>query len=215
MTAVVNIPASLGGMLLGVYVTGTLYILNSPEATRGIASILIPMMAGLVPFGVVYLIQRVYYAFEDARTPFRLQVIISVVAVVTGLLALLLPQPWVGFGIGVGQTLSNLVGAVVGVVWVRRRLDGLPLGVITRGYVRLTLASLAGAVPARSWRGPCPGPSPGASRARWSCWSPAARSSSPTWWSRAGCGCARSTSCSNRCSGVRAASCPGAERPLG
>ena len=86
------------------------------------------MMAGLVPFGVVYLIQRVYYAFEDARTPFRLQVIISVVATVAGLAALLLPDPWVGFGIGVGQTVSNLVGAVVGVVWVRRRLDGLPLG---------------------------------------------------------------------------------------
>ena len=104
LTAVVNIPASIGGMLLGVYVTATLYILNSPEATRGIASIMIPMLAGLVPFGVVYLIQRVYYAFEDARTPFRLQVIISVVATVTGLGALLLPDPWIGFGIGVGQT---------------------------------------------------------------------------------------------------------------
>jgi putative peptidoglycan lipid II flippase len=148
LTAVVNIPATVGGMMLGVYITGTLYILNSPQATRGIASILIPMMAGLVPFGVVYLIQRVYYAFEDARTPFRLQVIISVVATVAGLLALLLPDPWVGFGIGAGQTLSNLVGAVVGVVWVRRRLDGLPLGTITRSYVRLTVASLGGAVPA-------------------------------------------------------------------
>jgi putative peptidoglycan lipid II flippase len=148
LTAVVNIPASIGGMLLGVYVTGTLYILNSPEATRGIASIMIPMLAGLVPFGVVYLIQRVYYAFEDARTPFRLQVIISVVATVTGLGALLLPDPWIGFGIGVGQTVSNLVGAIVGVIWVRHRLDGLPLGSITRSYVRLTLASLAGAVPA-------------------------------------------------------------------
>jgi putative peptidoglycan lipid II flippase len=148
LTAVVTIPATVGGMMLGVYVTGTLYILNSPQATRGIASILIPMMAGLVPFGVVYLIQRVYYAFEDARTPFRLQVIISVVATAAGLLALLLPDPWIGFGIGAGQTLSNLVGAVVGVVWVRRRLDGLPLGTITRSYVRLTVASLGGAIPA-------------------------------------------------------------------
>ena len=105
-------------------------------------------MAGLVPFGVVYLIQRVYYAFEDARTPFRLQVIISVVATVAGLLALLLPDPWVGFGIGAGQTLSNLVGAVVGVVWVRRRLEDCRSARITRSYVRLTVASLAGAVPA-------------------------------------------------------------------
>ena len=89
------------------------------------------MLAGLVPYGWCTSIQRVYYAYEDARTPFRLQVIVSVVATVTGL-APSSSRPVGRLRVGVGQTVSNLVGAVVGVIWVRHRLGGLPLGTITR-----------------------------------------------------------------------------------
>ena len=62
--------------------------------------------------------------------------------------------------------MSNLVGAVVGIIWVRHRLDGLPLGSITRSYVRLTLASLAGAVPAARWPGRSRRPSTAVRRGR-------------------------------------------------
>ena len=51
----------------------------------------------------LYLIQRVYYAYEDARTPFWLQVLVTVVATVAGLVAALVP-PDAGVVVGLGQT---------------------------------------------------------------------------------------------------------------
>ena len=34
------------------------------------------MILGLVPFSAQYLFQRVFYAFDDARTPFWVQVLV-------------------------------------------------------------------------------------------------------------------------------------------
>jgi putative peptidoglycan lipid II flippase len=102
-------------------------------------------MLGLVPFGVLFLLQRVFYAFEDARTPFMLQIVVTVVATVANLASLLLPLGWIVVGVGAGQALSNLAGMVVGLVLVRRLLNGLPLGEVTRTYVRLGVASVVAA----------------------------------------------------------------------
>jgi putative peptidoglycan lipid II flippase len=88
------------------------------------------------------LLQRVFYAFEDARTPFRLQIVVTVVATIANLASLLLPVRWMAVGVGAGQSLSNLAGVTVGLVLVRRRLNGLPLRDAGRTYVRLGVASV-------------------------------------------------------------------------
>jgi putative peptidoglycan lipid II flippase len=100
------------------------------------------MMVGLVPFGLLFLLQRVFYAFEDAKTPFRLMVVVTVVATLANLASLLLPPRWIVVGVGAGQAVSNLAGLAIGLVLVRRRLNGLPLSNVARTYVRLGAASL-------------------------------------------------------------------------
>lgn len=145
LAAVATVPASVGGIVLGTAVTGTLYLNQSRPEQHGIAGIMMAMLAGLVPFGVLYLLQRVFYAFEDARTPFLLQVVVTVVATAVNLGALWLPDRWVGVAIGAGQSVSNLAGAVVGLVLVRRLLGGLPLALTVRTHVRVLVASLAAA----------------------------------------------------------------------
>jgi putative peptidoglycan lipid II flippase len=142
LTAVATVPATVGALVLGFVATATLYMGNSAASTRGIALVMMAMMSGLVPFGVLYLLQRVFYAFEDAKTPFRLQIVVTVVATFVNLASLLLPLPWIAVGVGAGQALSNLAGMVVGLVLVRRRLETLPLADVTRTYVRLGVASL-------------------------------------------------------------------------
>jgi len=142
LTAVATVPATVGAFVLGFAATATLYLGSSEASTRGIATVMMAMMLGLVPFSLFYLLQRVFYAFEDARTPFRLQIVVTVVATITNLLSLLLPLQWIAVGVGAGQALSNLAGMVVGLVLVRRRLGGLPLGAVLRTYVRLGVASL-------------------------------------------------------------------------
>jgi putative peptidoglycan lipid II flippase len=146
LTAVATVPATVGAVVLGFAATSTLYWWNSEASTRGIAAVMMAMMFGLVPFGILYLLQRVFYAFEDAKTPFKLQIVVTVVATIANLASLLLPLRWMAVGVGVGQALSNLIGMAVGLVLARRRLQGLPLGAVSRTYVRLGVASvLAGA----------------------------------------------------------------------
>jgi len=142
LTAVATVPASVGALVLGFAATATLFQGSSAASTRGIAVVMMAMMLGLVPFGVLYLLQRVFYAFEDARTPFRLQIVVTVVATIANLASLLLPVRWMAVGVGAGQSLSNLAGVTVGLVLVRRRLNGLPLRDAGRTYVRLGVASV-------------------------------------------------------------------------
>ena len=148
LTAVATVPATVAAFVLGFAATATLYQGSSESSTRGIATVMMAMMVGLVPFGVLYLLQRVFYAFEDARTPFRLQLVVTAVATIANLASLLLPLRWIAVGVGAGQALSNLAGMAVGLVLARRRLEVLPLREVSRTYVRLGVASVLAAAAA-------------------------------------------------------------------
>jgi putative peptidoglycan lipid II flippase len=145
LTAVATVPATVGAFVLGFAATATLFYSNSPASTRGIATVMMAMMIGLVPFGILFLLQRVFYAFEDAKTPFKLTVVVTVIATVANFASLLLPLRWIVVGVGAGQAVGNLAAMGLGLILVRRRLNGLPLSEVTRTYVRLGVASLVAA----------------------------------------------------------------------
>jgi putative peptidoglycan lipid II flippase len=145
LTAVATVPATVGAFVLGFAATATLFYGVSATESRGIAEVMMAMMVGLVPFGILFLLQRTFYAFEDAKTPFKLTVVVTVIATLANLASLLLPLRLIVVGVGAGQALSNFVGLALGLVLVRRRLNGLPLSEVTRTYVRLGVASLVAA----------------------------------------------------------------------
>jgi putative peptidoglycan lipid II flippase len=145
LTAVATVPATVGAFVLGFAATATLFAGNSAAETRGIATVMMAMMVGLVPFGILFLLQRTFYAFEDAKTPFKLTVVVTVIATAANLASLLLPLRWIVVGVGAGQALSNFVAMGLGLVLVRRLLKGLPLSEVIRTYVRLLGASLVAA----------------------------------------------------------------------
>lgn len=144
LPAVVLIPVTFAGVLLAPWATNAIFVRNSIPETDAIAHVMTAMLLGIVPYGWLYLIQRVFYAYEDARTPFALQVVVTVLATVANLASFALPPQWVGVGVGVGQTVSNLLAALVGFVLLRRRLGRLGLGRAVQQNLRLVLASVAG-----------------------------------------------------------------------
>ena len=148
LTAVATIPATVGALVLGFAATATLFQGNTEAETRGITTVMMAMMFGLVPFGILYLLQRVFYSFEDARTPFRLQIVVTGVATIANLASLMLPLRWIAVGVGAGQALSNLAGMAVGLILVRHRLEGLHLRDVVRTYVRIGVASVVAAAAA-------------------------------------------------------------------
>jgi putative peptidoglycan lipid II flippase len=147
MPAVLLVPATVAVVVLGPQVARAAFPGNSHAETLAIAGVMVAMMTGLVPFGWLYLVQRVFYAYEDAKTPFRLQVLVTIVASAVNLTALVAAPARAGVIVGIGQTVSNLLAALVGFVLLRRRLGPLRLAPTVRVYVRLAVASLAAAVP--------------------------------------------------------------------
>ncbi len=98
------------------------------------------MALGLVPFSATYLVQRVFYAYEDARTPFTVSAVVAAVMAAGDLACwLLLPPRWTVLGIALAMSLSNVVGVVLGLALLRRRLRSLDGGGIDGHLVLRTL----------------------------------------------------------------------------
>jgi putative peptidoglycan lipid II flippase len=145
MPAVLLLPGTVAAVLFGTAAVHLIFFGNSEAQTQAIAHVMIAMMVGVLPFGWLYLVQRVYYAYEDARTPFFLQLVVTGVATAVNLYAFTVPPQDAGVVVGIGQTVSNVVAAVVGLSLLRRRLGLLRLRSTVRLYVRLVAASLVGA----------------------------------------------------------------------
>ncbi|MDR2564826.1 MAG: hypothetical protein LBC97_01960 [Bifidobacteriaceae bacterium] len=86
----------------------------------------VAMSLGLVPLGMTLLVKRVFFALEDGRTLLALQIPMSLLFAGFSLVSFwLLPPAWWVTGIGLGQTLSFLAGAILRLSSLRDRLDGI------------------------------------------------------------------------------------------
>nr|WP_281373081.1 murein biosynthesis integral membrane protein MurJ [Kineococcus aurantiacus] len=110
-----------------------------------IGQVLVAMTVGLVPFSVTYLVQRVFYAYEDARTPFVVQVVVALVTTAGNVVIhLAVPPQWQVVAIGASMSVANVVGCVLGLTLLRRRFRALDGGgldgyLLLRTLVRLLL----------------------------------------------------------------------------
>jgi putative peptidoglycan lipid II flippase len=100
---------------------------------------------GLLPYALSMLQLRVFYAMKDARTPTLIQGIM-VLAKIPMLLAcpLLLPPGDVVLGLAASNSLSFVIGAVIGQVWLRHRLGGLDTSSVAVTFGKTAVASTAG-----------------------------------------------------------------------
>lgn len=144
LVGVATIPCTVGAMVLGPPLIAAFY---GPGERWNIGSIMLPMMLGLTAYGLCVMVQRVFYAYEDAKTPFRMQLICSIIAAVITLGSLLLPAHYVGIGIGLSLTVSNYAQGVIGYRWLRGTTGPIGIRDVVQSYVRLLAASLVAGVP--------------------------------------------------------------------
>ena len=97
---------------------------------------------GLVPFSVLFVIQRVFYALEDTRTPFFLQVSQSVVFIGLALLVATFPSPLIAFGLALSTSIAGVVQTVVALRVLSRKLGGFSYRSLVRSYLVYFLAAL-------------------------------------------------------------------------
>ena len=146
LPAVILIPTTAIVILLAPLVLAAILPTISRGATEASVGVLVTMMLGLVPYGWFFLVQRAYYAYENGRTPFILQVLVTLIAVSVTLFGSTRPVENVATWVGAGQSLSNLAAAVLGLWLLQRRLGPLGLGQVLRQNVRLIIATVVASV---------------------------------------------------------------------
>ena len=137
---------ALSGPIMWVIGGGT-----GEVGARANGTVLVAYMLGLVPFASLYLIKRVFYAYEDARTPFMNQIPITVVTVASVPVILTLVDPMYAAVSAAGATsLGNLAAWAMG-MWQLRRLAARTGTPAPSFAVGLALALQLGVAALVSW----------------------------------------------------------------
>lgn len=146
LTALPIVLASAAFVALGPQVTGVLFASfdrKSPGSSHYIGLVLVAFGLGLPAFSAQYVALRGFYAQEDTRTPFLLQVVIAATNVVLALAAFhALPLRWRMVGVAGAYSATYAVGLLLSTAVLRRRLGGLGGRDVLRTYVRLVAAAV-------------------------------------------------------------------------
>lgn len=148
-TGAATVLATVGAVVLGPDIARIIMFGNPPRDSRALYVVAVAMLAGLVPFSAQYLMQRVFYAFEDARTPFLIQVVVIVTWVIGALVsATLLPPVWIPVGVSLAMSLANAFGAAISLPTLRRRIGAVDGAAMLRSHVQFAVAAIGASVPA-------------------------------------------------------------------
>jgi putative peptidoglycan lipid II flippase len=89
-----------------------------------------------------FMMSRVFYANEDARTPFFIQLVLALVNVVAAFLIQFLPFDQIIFAIAILYTGGNILSVIVSATFLRRLLGHLDGPRIANAYIRMGYAAL-------------------------------------------------------------------------
>jgi putative peptidoglycan lipid II flippase len=147
LTGLATVLSAAAFLAIGPDITASLFAGNTRANTDGIAYVAMAMMIGLVPFSAQYLFQRVFYAFEDAKTPFLVQVPIVLIWAAGNLISLrFLPAELIVIGVGVSMTVANTTGALLSFYLLRRRFGRLDGRRVFGTHLKMAGAAAAGGV---------------------------------------------------------------------
>ncbi len=141
LIALVTLPAGFGLFVLRRAIVGAAFqhgkftadnALNTSRALAGFA-------LGLVGFSIYLFVLRVFYAHQDARTPFVINVGENLLNIA---LALIFVHRWGLLGLGLSFALAYLIAALWALQILRYKLPTFPLGDIFASLWRMGLAAL-------------------------------------------------------------------------
>jgi len=119
---------------------------TSFDSTQAMANVVMAYLVGLVPFSILFLIQRTFYSLGDTRTPFFLQVFQSVLFVIGAtIVGMTWDKSWIAVGVALVTSLAGSAQAVAAAVMLRRRLGRIDAARILRRHAAFALAALPAA----------------------------------------------------------------------
>jgi putative peptidoglycan lipid II flippase len=149
LASVIVVPAAVFLAVLGAPLCEFLFSYGASSASnaRYVGEVFGIFSLGLVPFMLTQLQLRVFYSFQQNRTPAIIGVVMLAVGIVGDLIVLsVLPANQVVLGLAVVYGLVTLTGAVISWPLLLRRVGSLDGWRITRSLVRMFLATIPGLV---------------------------------------------------------------------
>jgi putative peptidoglycan lipid II flippase len=145
LTAAVLLPAALGYLALAGPIVRLL--LEHGVVTEASISLLVPVLMvfvlGLVPFSTFQLVLRAFYALQDTRTTFLVNLAAVGVHVTSNLVLFnLLPERWKIPGLALGHVAHYTVGSALLLTLLSRRIGGLRGTRILAAVARMLVAGL-------------------------------------------------------------------------
>ena len=116
------------------------------ESLSDMALVISFYAVGVVPFSVLFVVQRVFYALEDTRTPFFLQLSQSTIFVGLALVVATFPTGQIAFGLALSTTIAGGIQTVLALMVLSRKLGGFSFAPVLASYARFGLAALPASV---------------------------------------------------------------------
>jgi putative peptidoglycan lipid II flippase len=146
ITLIINLAAAV--LLVIAYPFAAVFETGSFADTAALGNVVIAFTLGLVPFSMLFVVQRTFYALGDTRTPFRFTLFQVIVFTAGAFSCLLLPKDLLAAGIALVTTIACIAQLAVAAWLLRRRLgtlDGTRVAVgFARSFAALVLPLLAG-----------------------------------------------------------------------
>lgn len=121
---------------------------TSADQASAAALVLIGFLVGLIPIGMLFTVQRTFYAYNDTRTPFVFTLVQAAIAAGLAAAALALPADIRTAGVALGQSISIIVQLILATILLRRKVGDLRvrawLAALARFVVAAVPAGLAG-----------------------------------------------------------------------
>lgn len=114
------------GLMVIAFPFSALFATTYDELTS-LAVVLVIYLVGLVPFSIMYVLQRVFYAFEDTRTPFILQSVQVVLYVAGALYVSTFPLDRIAMGLAAMISIAGTIQTIIALIVVRKRVPGFAL----------------------------------------------------------------------------------------
>jgi putative peptidoglycan lipid II flippase len=147
LTAAILLPATIGYLVLAGPIVQLLLahgvVSPNSNSTILLTRTMVMFVLGLLPFSVFQLLLRAFYALQNTRTTFLVNIVSTGTSVVLNLvLFATLPEAWKVPGLALGTSISYAVGSVLLLSRLIPRIGGMDLRPILRVLARMLLASL-------------------------------------------------------------------------
>jgi putative peptidoglycan lipid II flippase len=147
LTTVVLLPAAVGYFVLAGPIVQLLLVhgvVKEGSASQELLTrVLMVFVIGLLPFSAMQLLQRAFYALQDTRTVFNLNVVAVAANVAVGVtLFMILPTPWKVPGLAAGRAANYVLGSLLMLIALRRRVGRLDGRRVLSAVGRMAVASL-------------------------------------------------------------------------